>query len=196
MAGFSGGEEIRRKLLEVAKRLGKGDLLKVGFLEGATYPDGTPVAQIAAVQEFGGEIDVPARTQDLNFKQKKNGEVGNRFVKKSKADFVQTVTIPAHKIVIPARPFFRKMIWAQSKGWGALVSTALKSNDYDLDKAMAATGEIIKGQLQTSIRQLTSPALARSTVRAKGSEKPLIETGHMLNTVDYEVTTDGSESDS
>lgn len=196
MAGFSGGEDIKRKLLEIAKRLGKGDLLKVGFLEGATYPDGTPVAQIAAVQEFGGEIDVPARTQDLNFKQKKNGDVGNRFVKKGKGDFVQIVTIPAHKIVIPPRPFFRKMIWAQSKGWGALVSASLKDKNYDLDAAMAATGEIIKGQLQNSIRQLTDPALKKSTVRAKGSEKPLIETGHMLNTVDYEVTTNGSESDS
>ena len=196
MSGFSGGEEIRRKLLEVAKRLGKGDLLKVGFLEGATYPDGTPVAQIAAVQEWGGEIDVPARTQDLHFKQGKNGEVGNRFVKKNKADFVQTVTIPAHKIVIPPRPFFRKMIWAQSKGWGALVSTSLKKNNYDLEAAMTATGEMIRGQLQNSIRQLTDPPLKQSTVRAKGSEKPLIETGHMLNSVDFEVTTNGSESDS
>lgn len=196
MSGFSGGDELKRKLLGVAKNLGKGDLLKVGFLEGATYPDGTPVAQIAAVQEFGGEIDVPARAQDLQFRQGKNGEVGNRFVKKKDANFVQTVTIPAHKIVIPPRPFFRKMIWTQSKGWGALVSVSLKEKNYDLEAAMAATGEIIRGQLQNSIRQLTTPPLKQSTIRAKGSEKPLIETGHMLNSVDYEVTTDGFESDS
>ena len=28
-------------------------LVKVGFLEGATYPDGTPVAQVAAWNEYG-----------------------------------------------------------------------------------------------------------------------------------------------
>jgi len=196
MSGFSGGDSIQRKLEEIAKRLGKSELLKVGFLEGATYPDGTPVAQIAAVQEFGGEIDVPARTQDINFKQAKNGAVGNRFVKKDKANFTQTVTVPAYKIVIPPRPFFRKMIWSQSKGWGALISKALKQSDYDIDKALHKTGEIIRGQLQNSIRQLNDPPLARSTIREKGSEKPLILTGHMLNSVDFEVIKNGSESDS
>lgn len=33
--------------------------LKVGFLEGATYPDGTPVPMVAAVNEFGN----PANNQ-------------------------------------------------------------------------------------------------------------------------------------
>lgn len=33
--------------------------LKVGFLEGATYPDGTPVPMVAAINEFGN----PANNQ-------------------------------------------------------------------------------------------------------------------------------------
>lgn len=195
MTGFSGGEAVKQKLLEIAKRLGKADLLKVGFLEGATYPDGTNVAMVAATQEFGGEIEIPERTQEIYFNQKKNGEVGKKFVKKDKANFSQTVTIPAHTVVIPPRPFFRKMVWAQSPGWGALASRALIDSDYNVDEAMAKVGEIIKGQLQNSIRQLTDPPLKQSTIEQKGSDKPLIETGHMLNTVDYEVI-NGSESDS
>lgn len=73
MTGFSGGEAVKQKLLEIAKRLGKADLLKVGFLEGATYPDGTNVAMVAATQEFGGEIEIPERTQEIYFNQKKRG---------------------------------------------------------------------------------------------------------------------------
>lgn len=38
-----------------------GDVLKVGVLEGATYPDGTPVATVAAAQEYGTE-HIPARS--------------------------------------------------------------------------------------------------------------------------------------
>ncbi|WP_423786270.1 hypothetical protein [Klebsiella aerogenes] len=53
---------------------------------------------------------------------------------------------------------------------------------------MQKVGEIIKGQLQNSIRQLTDPPLAQSTIEQKGSDKPLILTGHMLNSVDYEVS--------
>lgn len=196
MSGFKGGEALEKKLREYAQKLGKGELLKVGFLEGATYPDGTPVAQIAAVQEFGGEIDVPAREQEIYFKQGKNGVVGNKFVKKSKSNFSQTVNVPAHKIVIPPRPFFRKMIWSQSKGWGALMTQALIAKNFDPEDALVLVGEKIRGQLQDSIRQLTDPPLKSSTIRKKGSAKPLIETGHMLNSVDYEVMTDGFESDS
>ncbi|HBW3346586.1 hypothetical protein [Klebsiella pneumoniae] len=191
MSAFSGGEGIEKKLHEIAKKLGKGDLLKVGLLEGATYPDGTPVALVAATQEFGGEIEVPEHEQDIYFKQNKNGTIGKKFVKKEKANFSQTVTVPAHKVVIPPRPFFRKMVWEKSKGWGALVNKSLRNTNYDVEKAMSAVGEEIRGQLQNSIRQLTAPPLAASTVRDKGFSKPLIDTGHMLNSVDYEVG-DGS----
>jgi hypothetical protein len=38
-----------------------------------------------------------------------------------------------------------------------------------------------------SIRDLVSPALAPATVARKGFSKPLIETGHLLNSVAVEV---------
>ncbi|MFT9399734.1 hypothetical protein [Acetobacter sp.] len=36
--------------------------VKAGFLAGSQYPDGTPVASIAAVQEFGASIRHGAHT--------------------------------------------------------------------------------------------------------------------------------------
>ncbi len=59
----------------------------------------------AAIQHFGGEIDVAARSQQAYFHQAKDGEVGNRFVSKRKSNFAQWSTIGAYKIRIPARPF-------------------------------------------------------------------------------------------
>ena len=43
------GSEALEKLADQMKRA----KLEVGFFESATYPDGTPVAYVAAIQEFG-----------------------------------------------------------------------------------------------------------------------------------------------
>lgn len=59
---ISGGEKLEAKFKELAKKLGKGAGLKAGFLEAAKYPDGTPVATVAAANEFGDpEMERPPR---------------------------------------------------------------------------------------------------------------------------------------
>ena len=88
---------------------------------------------------------------------------------------------------IPARPFFRSMVDAKSPGWGAAVAAILKANDYDATNALEQLGEGIKGQLQQSIIDTNAPPLAPATVKAKGSAKPLIDTGTMIKSVDWEV---------
>lgn len=147
---IKGGDQLEKKLAELANQVTKPGVLKVGFLEGATYPDGKPVAMIAAIQEFGA----PSRG-------------------------------------IPPRPYFRNMIALRSPNWGDAIAVNLKNNDYDAEKAMNFVGEGIKGQLQQSIIDTNSPPLSPTTVRRKGFDKPLIDTGHMLNSVDYNVTSDG-----
>ncbi|KAK54021.1 hypothetical protein L576_2353 [Bordetella bronchiseptica OSU054] len=137
-----------RRLEDMAKKMGDGGSLRVGFLEGATYPNGTPVALVAAVNEFGR----PDRNQ-------------------------------------PPRPFFRTMIAEKQKNWPRALGAVAKNSDYDIDKTLGQMGEGIKGQLQESIQQLDSPALSPVTVARKGFEKPLVDTGHMMNSVDYEVDT-------
>ncbi len=62
MATIRGGEKLRAALRETARRFRASGTLKVGFLEGATYPDGTSVAMVAAVQNFGAPSQgIPAR---------------------------------------------------------------------------------------------------------------------------------------
>lgn len=145
MAGhsLSGSDGVMKALEEIAERMGGGEVA-VGFMEGATYPDGTPVAAVAFWNEFG------------------KGEQ-------------------------PARPFFRQMIAAESPTWPAKMAALAKATDYDGDKVLGLMGEDIKGALQKGINDFTTPALAESTVEQKGFAKPLIDTSHMLNSVNYEV---------
>jgi len=59
----------------------------------------------AAIHQFGGDIDMPARSQQSYFKQHEDGTVGRLFVRKSASNFAQWHTRGAHKIHMPARPF-------------------------------------------------------------------------------------------
>jgi hypothetical protein len=62
MATIRGGEQVAAKLRELADRLRNPGTLRVGFLEKATYPDGKPVAMIAAIQEYGApRAGIPPR---------------------------------------------------------------------------------------------------------------------------------------
>lgn len=175
---LSGGEKLEAKLAEIAKSIAKGGKLRVGFLEDATYADGTKVAAVAAIQNFGA----PARG-------------------------------------IPPRPFFNKFIENNSDGWGEKLANLLARNDFDVEKALNLMGMGMVGQLQESIIQTNAPPLSKVTLLLRerfptgdyepgdvwqafsdiaagiepsgGSGKPLVWSGHMLQSVDYEVETDG-----
>lgn len=142
---LEGAGGVMDALDKIAKRMGDGEV-SVGFMEGATYPDGTSVAGVAFWDEFG---------------------------------------IPSHGQ--PPRPFFRNMIAKESPGWGRKLAGALKFTNYDGNKALGIMGADIKGALQQSINDFTTPGLAPSTIAAKGFAKPLIDSSHMLNSVDFEV---------
>ena len=52
-SALSGGKKLEAYLKKLAKQADKSATLRVGFLEGSTYPDGTSVPMVAAIQEFG-----------------------------------------------------------------------------------------------------------------------------------------------
>jgi hypothetical protein len=56
-------DHVKAKLDAYIKNMG-GGTVDVGFLEGATYPDGTPVATVAFLDEFGhgGRFPSPPRS--------------------------------------------------------------------------------------------------------------------------------------
>lgn len=140
------GPGLERKLAEIGAKAKNAARVRVGFLEGATYPDGKSVAMIAAIQDFGA----PARG-------------------------------------IPPRPFFRNMVAAKKAEWPEAVSNLLVANGYDAEKTLGQVGEGIAGQLRQSIVDTNEPPLKPATIARKKSSKPLVDTGHMLQSVDYDV---------
>lgn len=82
MAAIKGGEKLAAALNKIAANATNAATLSVGFLEGATYPDGTSVALVAATDEFGRpSIGQPPRPFFRNMVAAKSGEwpeaVGN-----------------------------------------------------------------------------------------------------------------------
>lgn len=195
MATVSGGEKLQAYLAQIAGNLasaGSAPSVQVGFLEGSTYPDGTSVPTIAALNEFGGTIQKPPGHVTVYRKMNKAGTHflrNGRFVKRSEANFSSTHATPGHAITIPPRPYFRRMIKANGPSWGPDIGKLLVANKFDTAKVLGLMGTLIKGQLQDSIVNFTTPRNAPSTIARKGFDKPLIDTGHMLNSVDFEVST-------
>jgi hypothetical protein len=163
MATIKGGQKLEAALRDMARKVANPAILRVGFLSGSTYPDGKPVAMIAAIQEWGA----PSRG-------------------------------------IPPRPFFRNMIASRKAEWPEGIAAQLKETGYDAVLTMQRIGHAIAGQLRESIINTNDPPLADSTLRKRGvapgtkfdpknpktfRAKPLVNTGHMLNSIDYEVTT-------
>lgn len=147
VTAVKGGDKLAARIELVRKTLTNATMVKAGFLEGATYPDGTTVATVAAANEFGS-----------------TGE--GRFQ--------------------PPRPFFRIAIDSNKNKWSKGLAKLIMKDGAQV--ALSKAGEVMMGDIQSSIQLLKAPALAPATIKAKGFDKPLIETGHMLKSVDYEVT--------
>jgi hypothetical protein len=149
-------DNVAKKLRGIIARMGGGSV-SVGFLEGATYPDGTPVAAVAFWDEFGS----------IHRSEGKDGT------------FTLNVT--------PARPFFRTMIAKESPSWPGKLAAIAKATKFDGPRSLALMGTDIEGALKKSINDFTTPPNAPSTVKRKGFNKPLIDTSHMVNSTGYEV---------
>lgn len=57
---ISGGDKLERALREMIEKVTNASTVEVGFLENSTYPDGTSVPMVAAIQEFGSG-NIPSR---------------------------------------------------------------------------------------------------------------------------------------
>ena len=143
-------------LSNIANFLG-GHKVTAGFLETPKYSDGTPVATVAAQNEFGN----PAKN-------------------------------------IPSRPFFRNAIKANEQKWGETAGRLIESamaGKISESQALDQLGAMIKGDIQESILDGDFEQLKKSTLVARQSRKrtpgvankPLIDTGHMMRSVDYVV---------
>lgn len=171
IAVLSGGDKLERALAEITLKLNKPGTLRVGFLEGATYPS-TPTKQLRTTYS----------------KRAKKGTTG--AVKGSPGGKPVAMIAAIQEFGtgrIPPRPFFRNMIAKNSKNWAKGIATQLAATNFDVRKTLMITGEVIAGQLRQSIIETNSPPLSPTTIARKGFSKPLVDTSHMLQSVSYEV---------
>lgn len=104
-AGWSPAYAKRRAGGKILQRSGRLASSIVQLSDNDSASVGTNV-KYARIHQEGGEITRKARQQTLHFRQNaKTGQVGQRFVKKSKSNFAQTVSVGAYRMTMPARPF-------------------------------------------------------------------------------------------
>ena len=173
-----GGARYDTAIGALGKKLTSAKKVKVGFLAKSTYdkPGGgtIPVAMIAAVQNFGA----PSRG-------------------------------------IPPRPFFSNMIANHGGEWGKDTAELLERTGGDAKETLTLMGEHIEAQLRQEIVDTNTPPdspvtdllkqrfpmggqtfkdvlKARADVKAgvtAPATKPLVQSGHLLGSVDSEVVT-------
>lgn len=88
---------------------------------------------------------------------------------------------------IPPRPFMRKAVDTKSKKWLEFLKKELVLNKLDIKPAINKLGIIMEGDIVQEITDLQTPPNAESTIKAKGSSKPLVDTGIMRQSVKHKV---------
>lgn len=95
-------------------------------------------------------------------------------------------------VYIPARPFFRRA--TATRKATRIIEEYIKSQVEQVlelkktgKQAMQSIGLFVVGQIQTSIVRGDWQVNSASTVKKKGKSNPLIDTGTMISSVNFEI---------
>lgn len=175
-------------------------VIKAGWFENSRYDAETPVAGIAAVQNYGCIIDNPGgqpyyingNTGLAVFLSRKS-VTGRYYIKIGKVT-------KQHYIIIPPRPFYdnaKERI--KTEGIKIIKQELLRVLDgrQTMEQATNRFGLWMQGVIQEEIKKINSPALSPSTIRERNSvyrsksknksTKPLNASGIMYDSVQYQV---------
>lgn len=163
---ISGGEKFKEFLEKVKKQKARVD---VGFFPEAKYTDGTQVAEVAIWQEFG------TKTKD-------------------------------NKQIIPPRPFLHSTYEENKSKWLKILENSVKKQGKNIDvkKALEKVGFVAQNDVREKIDWWAKEGVPRNSkitiegtlpdkdgnkfIKGKGFDSPLIETGHMRDSVSFKVT--------
>lgn len=92
------------------------------------------------------------------------------------------------KAGIPQRPFMRRTMMKHEKEWIETLKTIVqreidKDKNINIDKALKKFGEIVKGDIQETILEGGFVKNAPATVKKKGFNMPLVDTGVMISSI-------------
>ena len=175
-AQLHGGKQIERKLAAAMRKLGNGKQLRVGFLEGAKYPDGTSVAQVAFWQEFGSSR-APARSFFRPMIAKESGGWGQmlaRVLPKVGYDIEKAM----HRLGGFIASQLTESIVTTPQPPLSEVTLMLRKMKDD-DSSLIVTGATVR----EAARRVRAGEIGATGTRAK----PLIDTGVMQRATGYEL---------
>ena len=197
MNGFVTKDDVA-KVIGALTALTKQEVLVGIPAASAGRDDGSPInnAELGYLLNFGGTISQPARVQTVYRKVNSDGSFskGGRFVKRKVSNYATEHQVEAHEVVIPARPWLepginagaKKIVEAMQQG----ATAALSGNIAGADQGLTAAGIAAQNAVRAFINAGNFEALAPSTLAARrsrghASEKPLVETGGLRNSVTY-----------
>lgn len=90
---------------------------------------------------------------------------------------------------IPARPFLRSTADENKQRYGDALANAVGEtiDGKPVRLAFGKVGEMGVRDVQQKMRNLNTPPNAPSTIQKKGSSNPLIDKGHLRQSIDWEV---------
>lgn len=180
------------KMLGNLRKLAEQEV-KAGIQSDEMTKDGeVSLARVAAVHEFGMVIQQGYRINTVRRRIKKNGSFakGGRFVKRKYSNFETQHIAKPHVIVIPQRSFIRSTYDENLEvihSTAAHVALDVAYKELDPGKGMEIIGNKVEGLIKKKIRTGPFKPNAPSTIRRKGSSRPLIDTGHLRQSVRYKI---------
>lgn len=95
---------------------------------------------------------------------------------------------------VPERSFMRSTFDEQVNRWFTITKkyhSAVLAGKMDVYQALEKMGVIIKSDIQAKITSNIPPPNSPATIARKGSDRTLIDTGQLLNSVTQKIVEDG-----
>lgn len=177
MVAFSGGYKLDQHLKGMAAKLAEANTVKIGFFEGATYPDGMNVATVAAIQNYGAPgVNIPPRPFFSNMVKEKSPNWGKSLAAVAKAnDYHAGATLELMGQGIKGQ--LQQSIIDTDAPALSPVTVMLRNMKSQNQGLVVGKGTVAEAAARVAAGESTGGA----------STKPLIDTGEMLNSVGYEV---------
>lgn len=185
-----GGNKIAQKLQQIQDRVMAKRRVLVGLpASSGNSEDGTPLVVIGAVNEFGGTIQHPGGTS-YGYRNEKDAVAGKVRFMKGGAGLMQLGVTGPHTINIPERSFLRVPLRQNQdnikKAFRALTG-AVTRGEITVLQMLEQIGARAAGYCKEAIEQGIEPANAPSTIKQKGSAKPLVNHGTLKGSITYVV---------
>lgn len=180
MAQVTGGDKVEAALARIERKIASTTArpsVKIGFMKGAPYPDGASVPMVAAIQEFGApRASIPPRPYFRNMIAKHKEEWPKQAAKLLAGnDYNIKLTLGLMgELIAGELQQSIKEIMDPPLSQVTLMLRKMRSQDQTLVVTARTVGEAAR-------------RVAAGESTAGVSTKPLVDSGHLLNSVTYQV---------